>query len=369
MNGGSDVLVGASAAIRQLDEDISAAARSDAKVLILGESGVGKEVAATLLHRRSRRDRGTLVSLNCAGVPDTLLESELFGHLRGSFTGAERDRPGLLEAAHGGTVFLDEIGEMTLRMQALLLRFLETGEIQRVGANHAVRRLDVRVISATNRDLTERTASGEFRTDLFYRLNVIQLSIPPLRERRDDIAPLLAHFLRHYAAADRRAVPQLSEAALDELRAHDWPGNVRELRNVAEQLGARAPGAIIEPHDLPLTLRKPRLPVAVVPDPVAALPDEIFDRLVRQGQSFWPVVHAPFIAHDMTRDTLRQVIARGLALTNGRYSGLTTLFNMPPRDYKRLLAFLRKHDCLVPYQPFRRQPASGAAPARETRVA
>ena len=188
-------LIGVSSAVRAINDEIDLAARSDAKVLITGETGVGKEVIATLIHQRSARRLARLVTLNCAGVPDSLLESELFGHVRGSFTGAYRDKPGILETADNGTVLLDEVGEMSLRMQAALLRFLETGELQRVGADRAHARVNVRVLAATNRDFAAHIASGAFRQDLFYRLNVISLHMLPLRDRREDIPHLLEHFL------------------------------------------------------------------------------------------------------------------------------------------------------------------------------
>src|SRR5947209_119320 len=206
-------LVGASAALSDIQQEIDCAARSDAKVLVTGESGVGKDIVARLIHQQSRRS-GSFVTINCAGVPDTLLESELLGHVRGSFTGAYRDKRGLLETAHGGTVFMDEIGEMSLRMQALLLRFLESGEIQSVGAERPQARVDVRVIAATNRRLVDRIATKEFREDLYYRLNVIHVVIPPLRERREDVWPLLAYFLDHFAAQHRMAAPKIAPDAI-----------------------------------------------------------------------------------------------------------------------------------------------------------
>src|SRR5512143_2901873 len=207
-------LIGVSAALRSLQEDLEYAARSDAKILITGESGVGKEVVARLIHRQSPRSRAQLVTINCAGLPDSLLESELFGHVRGSFTGAYRDKPGLLELAHSGTIFMDEVGEMSLRMQALLLRFLESGEIQRVGAERPQARVNVRVIAATNRNLTERIASKEFREDLYYRLNVIHLTIAPLRERREDVPELLQHFIAHYSQRHSVPPPSVTPEAL-----------------------------------------------------------------------------------------------------------------------------------------------------------
>src|SRR5262245_39565851 len=189
------MMVGVSAAIRSVEKEIEHAARSDAKVLITGESGVGKEIVARLIHERSSRGNGPLVTINCAGFPDSLLESELFGHVKGSFTDAHRDKRGWLEAAHGGTILMDEVGEMSLRMQALLLRFLETGEIQRVGSDRRLPTLDVRVITATHRRLVDHIADKTFREDLYYRLNVVHIAVPPLRDRREDIVLLLNHFL------------------------------------------------------------------------------------------------------------------------------------------------------------------------------
>jgi transcriptional regulator with GAF, ATPase, and Fis domain len=238
------LLLGSSAQMEHLREDVLAAARSDAKVLIVGETGVGKEIVARLIHEAGRRRARSFVTINCAGLPDSLLESELFGHVRGSFTGAYRDKPGLAAMAHNGTLFLDELGEMSLRMQALLLRFLETGEIQRVGAERIEGRLDVRVIAATNRNLTERIESREFREDLYYRLNVLRLAIPPLRERGEDIAILLRHYLTECARQHGVEEPRLSPAAHDILMRYHWPGNVRTSSNGSSSgIGRRATSA------------------------------------------------------------------------------------------------------------------------------
>ncbi len=354
-------LVGVSAAIRALQEDLEFAARSDAKVLITGESGVGKEVVARLIHQRSGRRNASLVTINCAGLPDTLLESELFGHVRGSFTGAYRDRPGLLEMAHGGTVFMDEVGEMSLRMQALLLRFLESGEVQRVGADRSQNRVDVRVIAATNRNLAERIAEKEFREDLYYRLNVIHLLITPLRERRDDIQVLLAYFLRVYSQRHGVPTPDLAPDATRLLTAYDWPGNVRELKNVVERLVVRAPSLLVSPEDLPPEITgRPRGEREKTPVR-ASIAESMYERMVRGGESFWAVVYPPFIARDLTRDDMRLIIRKGLERARGNYKLLVALFNMPATDYKRFLNFLRKHDCHMPFQRFR----SAAAAARE----
>src|SRR6188768_111624 len=258
----SVTMVGVSAAIREVEEEVDHAARSDAKVLITGESGVGKEIVARQIHERSNRSRGPLVTINCAGFPDSLLETELFGHMKGSFTDAHRDKKGWLESAHGGTIFLDEVGEMSLRMQALLLRFLETGEIQPVGSDRQVSRVDVRVICATHRDLRQRVREGTFREDLFYRLNVVHIHIPPLRERREDVRDLVQHFLAQFAEHHGVTQPVPTPEGLALLLAYDWPGNVRELRNVLERVVLRR-SDVVTPEDLPRELRLgPAVPAA-----------------------------------------------------------------------------------------------------------
>ncbi len=362
-------LIGVSSALRRLQEDLEFAARSDAKVLITGESGVGKEVVARLIHQRSARRNASLVTINCAGLPDTLLESELFGHVRGSFTGAYRDRPGLLEMGNGGTVFMDEVGEMSLRMQALLLRFLESGEVQRVGADRLQSRVDVRVMAATNRNLIDRIAVKEFREDLYYRLNVIHLLIPPLRERRDDIQVLLPYFLRVYSQRHGVPTPDLSPDALRLLTAYDWPGNVRELKNVIERLVVRARATVVAPEDLPSEVtgrpRGEREKASVR----ASVAESMYERMVRAGESFWAVVYPPFIARDLTRDDVRLIIRKGLEHARGNYKLLVALFNMPPTDYKRFLNFLRKHDCHMPFQRFRSAAAARSEAAAEADTA
>ncbi|MEO5822611.1 MAG: sigma-54 dependent transcriptional regulator [Vicinamibacteraceae bacterium] len=355
-------LVGSSAATRALDDDITAASRSDAKVLITGESGVGKDVAARLIHGRSTRGRQTMVTINCAGLPDSLLETELFGHVKGSFTDAHRDRPGLLQVANRGTIFLDEVGEMSLRMQALLLRFLETGEIQQVGADRQGARVDVRVICATHRDLRQRVRDGTFREDLFYRLNVVHIHILPIRERREDLRDLMQHFLVQFAEHHGAAAPVPTPEATTLLLGYDWPGNVRELRNVLERMVLRRVD-VVTPEDLPRELRLgPAGPAMSATDGAPeetrnGLTRRLMGRMLVRGESFWEVVYAPFLAHDLTRQQLRDVIQAGLDQCQGRYNALTELFNMPKRDYRRFLGALKKFDCLV---------ASPVGPAPET---
>lgn len=354
-------LVGRSQALRIVHQEVEYAARSDAKVLITGASGVGKEVVAHLIHSRSRRRHAPLLTINCAAMPDTLLESELFGHARGSFTDAYRDKRGLFEAANGGTVFMDEVGEMSLRMQALLLRFLETGEIQRVGDERNRVNANVRVIAATNRRLPERIQAGEFREDLYYRLNVIHITIPPLRERKDDVVPLLDHFLRVFAVEHAVPAPTCTPDAVTALEAYDWPGNVRELRNIAERLTCRAPGGLIEIQDLPLEVRTGSAPVetAAAKPSTPAPAQALLDRILLRGESFWDVAYEPFMARDLTREDVRHLVRVGLEQTRGNYKALVQLFNMDPQDYKRFLNFLRKYGCHMPFQRFR------VAPGRE----
>jgi DNA-binding NtrC family response regulator len=362
----ADVLdmIGGSAAMRAVHEEIEYAAQSDAKVLITGESGVGKEVVARLIHSRSARRNAPLITMNCAGIPDTLLASELFGHVRGSFTDAHRDKEGWIEQAHRGTFFMDEIGEMSAQMQSLLLRFLENGEIQRVGSDRRATIVDVRIIAATNRRLMDRVASNDFREDLFYRLNVIHIEIPPLRDRRDDVPVLLSHFLKEFSETHRMPLPTVSAEAAAQLMAARWPGNVRQLRNVAERLVIRARGGVVGIDDLPREI----LSMDAAPKdagPQRSRAEEMFERMVHNGETFWAVVQQPFMSRDITRADVRALVRQGLELTRGSYKHMGELFNLPVSDYKRMLNFLRKYDCQLPIQHFRglpvRVPASGNA--------
>jgi transcriptional regulator with PAS, ATPase and Fis domain len=349
-------LVGASPAIVTLQEEIHYAAKCDAKVLVTGESGAGKEIVARLIHAASARCRAPLVTVNCAALSETLLETELFGHVRGSFTGAYRDRLGAFEQAHRGTVFMDEIGETSPRMQGLLLRFLETGEIQRVGSDQVQNRVDVRVIAATNRVLVDSVANKTFREDLYYRLNVIHLRVPPLRERVVDIPVLLDFFLDQFSHQYQVERAKLTPEAMQTLTEHTWPGNVRELKNVVERLVVRARTGDIRRDDLPLEVLRsaPSGPgPVVVAQPTRAAADVLFERLVNGGESFWSCVYAPFMSRDLTRDDLRAIVRKGLERTSGNYKVMVELFNMPGDDYKRFLGFLRKYQCHMPFQQFR----------------
>src|SRR5262245_61415103 len=326
------VLIGESPAIQSLRQEIDAAARTDAKVLVLGETGAGKEVVARLIHEQSMRAARTFVAVNCSGIPETLLESELFGHARGSFTGAYRDKPGLVRQADRGTLFLDELGEMSLRMQSVLLRFAETGEVQTIGVDGVTARADVRLITATNRDLRERISSGLFREELYFRLNIIQIRVPPLRERPGDVMLLLTHYLRSASDTHRMTCPELTASAEQLLTSYHWPGNVRELKNLAERLVVRDWSRPLSPDDLPLEIRgitpARTIPAAASAPDTPALPhrndrgsvvaDRLWERLAN-GEDFWAVVHQPFKAHELTRDDLAALIHRGLEYTRGSY--------------------------------------------------
>ncbi len=242
-------LVGASVALREVRELIARIAPTDARVLITGESGTGKELVATALHAASPRSARPFVRVNSAALPRELVESELFGHVKGAFTGATETRRGRFELAHGGTLFLDEIADLALEAQAKLLRVIESGTIERLGDESAVP-VDVRVIAATNRDLNEEMRAGRFREDLFYRLDVLHIHIPPLRERAEDVPPLVTHLLSRLRRRQGLRVPELRPDAVARLKRHRWPGNVRELANVCERLAILHRGGVVRPADL-----------------------------------------------------------------------------------------------------------------------
>jgi two-component system nitrogen regulation response regulator NtrX len=251
-------IIGDSPVMRHLRQQIAMAAPSNGRVLIQGENGSGKELVARAIHARSARREQPFVEVNCAAIPEELIESELFGHERGSFTGAVARRRGRFELADRGTLFLDEIGDMSLKTQAKVLRALEEQAFERVGGHETIK-VDVRVIAASNQDLTTLIAAGRFREDLLYRLNVIPIEVPPLRDRREDIPLLIDHFIRIFCAENGKRLKTMSGEALAWFLAYDWPGNVRELRNMVERLVIMAPGDAIAVEDLPAPLRPKEL--------------------------------------------------------------------------------------------------------------
>ncbi|MCB9378976.1 MAG: sigma-54-dependent Fis family transcriptional regulator [Holophagales bacterium] len=308
-------LVGGSAAMRRLYDRVERLAGTRATILLTGESGTGKELAARALHQLSPRRERPFVAVNCAAIPDGLIESEFFGVERGAYTGADRSRPGRFVAADGGTLFLDEVGELPLAIQPKLLRALQEGKVARVGSPQEID-VDVRVVAATNRDLAAEVAAGRFREDLYYRLNVIALALPPLRERREDVPMLVDHFAAR--AARRHATPEVAipPAVMRRLIEHAWPGNVRELANAVERLVLLAEGGSARAEDLPEELR----PGGERPAPEGAF------RLPAQGLS-WE-------AHE--RDLLRQA----LELAGGNRARAARLLDLP---YKAFLYRVEKY--------------------------
>ena len=272
-----DVILGHSVAMREVERVIQRVAPTTASVLIQGESGTGKEITALLLHRNSPRDNRPFIAINCAAIPEQLLESELFGYEAGAFTGAKRQKKGLIELADGGTLFLHEIGSMPLAMQAKLLRVLETRQIRRLGGTQDIR-VDLRLIAATNRDLRAAIESAAFREDLFWRLSVVEIHLPPLRERAEDIDLFVAQFVANFARDAGKDIRGVSPAAMEALRSHRWPGNIRELRNVIERAVILCDGPEIKPNHLPAEIAADQqAPVLVVGRAVPALPPEGID--------------------------------------------------------------------------------------------
>ncbi len=359
VSGATAPFIVASALMAALIEAADRAALSDGKVLITGESGVGKDLIARRIHSRSRRTNHPFVPVNCAGLTESLLESELFGHVKGSFTGAYRDKLGKLQTANRGTIFLDEVGEMSLRMQAMLLRFLENGEIQAVGSDARQSTVDVRVIAATNRNLPDLIAAGQFREDLLYRLRVIHLEVPPLRLRRDEIPVLVNHFITR---THRRA--SFTAEAMEALCRYRWPGNVRELQNVVEQAMWLSHGDLVDVAQLPEILRVPAQPVRPTRERRVQVADELYTALVNGGYSFWDHIYPLFLSRDITRHDMRELVRKGLSTTRGNYRQLLKLFGMANQDYKRFLNFLAAHDCGADFRVFRHGTAEAERPPR-----
>ena len=350
---GFDTIVGKSPAIRRVLQVLSRAAGGSAPILLTGGSGTGKELFAKSIHVASDRADGPFVALNCAAIPAELLESELFGHARGAFSGADRDKKGLLESAGGGTFFFDEIGEMTPSLQAKLLRAVEEGAIRRVGENR-MRPVDVRLISATNRNLRDEISAGRFREDLYYRLNVVAVRIPPLVDRRDDIVPLAEHFLARANAKTDRRFDGFTRAAIDVLLGYAWPGNVRELENAVERAVALADGPRIDVADLPDEVISGTGRGTGSP-PLGASSDRraasLWTAIVDQQQSFWEVVREPFLRRELNQEDVKTLVERGLRETGGSYKKLAELFHVG-RQYKKFHAFLKNNHCHVPRAQF-----------------
>ena len=347
------VIVGNTEAAQTLRHAVARAAVSDAKVLITGETGTGKDLVASCVHVLGARAAAPLVTIQCAAISDPLLESELFGHVKGSFTGAIRDRRGKLAIADRGTVFFDDIGETTPRMQGVLLRFLETGEVQRVGEPFRRTAVNVRVLAATSRPLESLVAAGRFREDLYYRLNVIHIHVPPLRERANDIPLLVDHFASRVRHTVGR-LPCLSPMSLEALQAYSWPGNVRELESLLKRLavGSRDAVDVTELLPRPRPVETPTV-ATVARERRRTVADNLFEQLIAERGSFWTLVSSPLIHRDITRKDVRALIQKGLEATCGSYKLTARLFHLPDAEYKKFVGFLRFHGCRLPYRDFR----------------
>ena len=307
-------LIGESDAIREVIEFIGRVARKSSTVLIRGESGTGKEVVARAIHRNSRRSAGPFVALNCAAVPEDLLESEFFGFEKGAFTGAMSQKKGKIELASGGTLFLDEIGDMKPSMQVKLLRVLQEREFERVGGLAPIH-VDIRVVAATNRDLESAVENGEFRNDLYYRLKVLSVTIPPLRDRPEDILPLTIHFLSKYAKEHERDVRGVSPDAQTILQRYDWPGNIRELQHVIEAAVVLGSGELVVARDLP-------------PEVVLTPPKSSFTR--------------PTAISKVRQQAERYAVENALLWANGDYKEASRLLEIHDRGFHRFLGKIKR---------------------------
>jgi len=330
--------VSASPAMQAFMGVVERVVESNASLLIQGETGVGKERLARAIHAESRRSEGPFVAVNAGALPESLLESELFGHEEGAFTGATRARRGWFELAHGGTVFLDEIAEMPLHLQVTLLRVLQDKEIQRIGGERTVP-VDARLMAATNRDLVEAVESGAFRRDLFYRLSVITLTLPPLRERRQDIASLAENYVEYFCTTIGREIDGIAPEALQALVNHDWPGNVRELANVIERAVLLCNADRIGIGDLPETLRGPWRPDGSPFSPAASLPGEAKTR-------FWVGRPLPDAAREVLGNFEKDYLETLLAETRGRIGETARRAGVTPRTlYNKMEKYgLKKED-------------------------
>ncbi|HYH79258.1 MAG TPA: sigma 54-interacting transcriptional regulator [Longimicrobium sp.] len=334
------VLVGRHPLLAEALEKIVRFAASDSPVLITGETGTGKELFARALFLNARRHRRTFQTVNCAQYVGTeLVASELFGHRRGSFTGAQADHRGIFEEADGGFVFLDEVGDLPPQAQAMLLRTLSEGEIVPVGSSQ-VKRVDVRVVAATSRDLTPMIASGKFRADLYYRLRPLRVHVPPVRARGDDWEMIAQYYLDR-VGRETRVRRELSPEARRALRVHRWPGNVREVKSVIDTGFHMSSGTQILPVDFTGALEAAAGEVQDASNTAAI--NEICARMASGEDSFWETVHRPFLDRDLNRGEVREVIAQGLQASRGSYKRLLNVFSIDAADYLKFMDFLRHH--------------------------
>ncbi|MBI4445150.1 MAG: sigma 54-interacting transcriptional regulator [Acidobacteria bacterium] len=345
-------LVGSHPEMQKLAEHVRKVAVTDGTVIVTGESGTGKELVARSIHELSPRRSRRFVPINCGGLTQELIENELFGHARGSYTGAQRDKAGLFEVASGGTMFLDEIGSMALELQKKLLRVLQQRQIRRIGETEE-RNIDVRIIAATNQRLESLVEQGQFREDLYHRLNVHQIEIPPLRERESDIPMLCAFFVDQLNRREKQD-RQLSAAAMELLCRHQYPGNVRELENIVESIYHLSQGPLIDAEVVRWRLASSRRPAS---SSLQQRARELKEALFQGRLEFWSGVRDAFLRRDLSRAEIREMISFGLAACGGRYRTLLERFHMPSADYKKFISFLSNHDCKVDFRPYRQNRA------------
>jgi len=335
-------IVGSSKQIREVQERIQIAGTNLATILIEGESGTGKELVARAIHQCGARSRGPFVPVDCGALPEGLIEAELFGAKKGAYTGAIVDRPGLFEAASGGTIFLDEISNLSLSAQAKLLRVLQDHEVRKVGSTSA-KTMDVRLIAATNCSLEKLVREGKFRKDLLYRLKVLDISLPPLRDRKSDIPQLATTFLERLNLLNHTSKylgPRMHERLLN----YNYPGNIRELQNVMERAFYSSRGVVITQIDF--------LDDGAEHSAVGET-ENWFRELTDGSQNFWDAVHDPYKRRDIPRERVLALVDYGLRVTRGNYQAMATKFQIPKRHYRKFMDFLRRNRCLLDFRPYR----------------
>jgi transcriptional regulator with GAF, ATPase, and Fis domain/tetratricopeptide (TPR) repeat protein len=351
-------IIGKCPAILEMRARIQQTALSPMDVLIVGESGTGKELVARAIHRTGRRANGPFIAIDCGSLSDSLFESELFGYRKGAFTGANENRSGLLEAANGGVLFLDEISNVAMHLQSKLLRVLQEREFRRIGET-TIRKLDAQVVAATNRQLRSEIRRGKFRNDLYYRLNAIEIQVPPLRERREDIQLLIEWYLAKTAQLEGGRTKRLSTEAMEMLRGDPFPGNVRELRNSVQSAYYLTPGSLIQVEHLPADIRL-RGRAAEIADLEKITGSELYRRIRKGTGAFEDMVKGPFSERRFGTKIVKEVIERALADSGGKYRDALRLLGVPDEQYTVVMLFLKRKNCYVDYRPFRRkQPDHG----------
>lgn len=344
-------IIGRSAVMERLRDRIGLAAASPLDILITGESGTGKELVARAIHRTGRRKEGKFIAIDCGTLSDSLAEAELFGYRKGSFTGAAENRPGLLESANGGIVFLDEMSNLPLNIQPKFLRVIQEREVRRLGET-VPRKIDVQIIAATNKDLLEETKNGRFRDDLFYRLKSMEIRVPPLRDRREDISLLVEYFLDQLEEGERGRSKRFSPEAGEMLRRYGYPGNVRELKNIVSSSYYATFRNVLTVEDLPPEARR-ESGSSCAPDPDLA--EEIYRRILEGKGDFESCVKTPLQEHRFAASLVQSILGRALEDSNGIYSRAFSLLRIPENRYSEMMQFLKRHQCYLDYRSFRRK--------------